>query len=79
MSISIIPITVGLILESSLLSKEQSRPVLYANLIQLTIYFSWIVLLGPEYGLIGFVIGFLLSSFVKPIFYQFILKSINYP
>jgi len=67
-SVAIILITVNIILDTQFLGREMSKIVLIGTGIQTIIYFSLIVLLGTEFGIIGLAFAFLISTIVRTTF-----------
>jgi len=67
MSISIIPIIISTILESTFMGKEKSKFVLTSAASQLGFYFLFLVIWGEEFGLIGLALAFLFSTIIRTI------------
>jgi O-antigen/teichoic acid export membrane protein len=65
LSIGIIPFTILYIQEAQFLGKEKSRAVLITTSLSLVSYFTLIVILGKEFGLIGIAIAFLISLTIR--------------
>ncbi len=72
MSIAIIPLSISAIQTSEFLGKENSRIVLIGSIIQFSVYFVLILILGGEYGLIGFAFGFLIAVSLRTIFNYYV-------
>jgi len=71
MSIAIIPLSISTIQQSEFLGKENSRIVLIGSIIQSSLYFVSIIVLGQWYGLEGLAVGFVLATIARMIFYFF--------
>ena len=69
MSVGIFPIVISAMIESRFLGHEKTNLVLISNGIQLGFYFSLIVILGQEMGLVGLAYSFLIATIVRAIFY----------
>lgn len=67
LSVAIVPYIINAIQTSKFLGKEESRLVLISRIIQAIMYFSLIIWLGTDYGLIGLTIGFLIAAIGKVI------------
>ena len=78
MSFGIIPLTISAIYESSFLGKQKSRFAITAIALQTSFYFSLLIVLGNEYGIIGIAIAFLISTIVRAIFYKITQFYTNY-
>jgi len=68
MSIAIIPITIHTIFESQFIGKEMPRIPLIGTGLQTITYFSLIILVGMEFGIIGIAIAFLISTVTRASF-----------
>ena len=79
MSFAIIPIVISTIIESVFLGREKSNFVLAAICIQVGFYFSLILVLGNQFGLMGIALSFLISTIARSIFYliSYQLKKTN--
>ena len=66
-SFSIIPITVTKIFTSKLLGQENSRRILFSKIASLITFIFAIVILSPDYGIIGISIGYLLSTIIESV------------
>ena len=64
-SVGIIPWVISIIFEARFIGKEKSKVVLIATSTQTGIYFLLLILLGFEYGIIGFSIAFLISIIIR--------------
>ena len=69
MTFALIPFTFTIIRESEFLGRENSRIVLIGSVLQTTSYFIMILVLGNEFGLLGFGFAFLFSTIPRTIFY----------
>ena len=76
LSLAIIPLTIISIQESEFLAKENSRVVLFGNVLQSGFYLVAIILLGQVLGLIGLSIGFVMATIIRSIF-NVIMKSVK--
>ncbi len=65
LSTALIPLSISMIQQSEFLGRENSRFVLIGSVIQTGLYFTLIILLGETMGIIGFAIGFLISSIMR--------------
>ena len=65
MSIAIIPITIYTLLETQFVGKEMPRVVTISTGSQVLAYFSLIILLGNEYGIMGIAFAFLSSAIIR--------------
>tara|TARA_Y100001936_G_scaffold172127_1_gene168465 strand:- start:99 stop:1244 length:1146 start_codon:yes stop_codon:yes gene_type:complete len=74
MSISVIPSSIALIFSSKFLGMEKSRHVLIGRIISLITITLGIILLGPNLGILGLAISFLLANSFGAIF----LSTSNY-
>lgn len=61
LNISIIPIVFSTLLEISFLVKENSRIVLFVNIVQTGLYFPLLFVLGDTLNITGFALAFLIS------------------
>jgi len=68
MSIAIIPITIYTIFESQFIGKEMPRIPSIGTGLQTITYFSLIILVGTEFGIIGIAIAFLISTVTRASF-----------
>lgn len=66
-SFSIIPMTVTKIFTSKLLGQENSRRILFSKIASLITFIFAIVILSPDYGIIGISIGYLLSTIIESV------------
>lgn len=77
-SLSVIPLLISIIYESTLLGNEKSKLVLFSGITQVSVFLPLLVLLGNNFGVEGFAIAFLISSIVRSIFnsisYNFLAK-----
>ena len=60
-SFSIIPVTVIMIFSSKLLGQEKSKQIVYSKIISMFVFIVVILILTPEYGILGLSVGYLLS------------------
>jgi len=65
MVVGMIPLIISIIFEASFLGRENSRIVLISNGIQTGSYFILLLVLGPELGLVGFALSFLISIIIR--------------
>ncbi len=68
LSISIIPITIYAIFESKFIGREMPKIALIGTGMQTIIYFSLMILLAVDFGIIGIAIGFLVSTVARAIY-----------
>lgn len=66
-SFSIIPMTATKIFTSKLLGQENSKQILFSKIVSLITFITFIVALGPIYGIIGIAAGYLLSTIIESI------------
>ena len=71
MSVGLIPMTIIAVQNIQFLGKENSLLVFIGSVIQTGLYLVLIILLGQYYGLIGFAVGFVVSTIIRTIFNQF--------
>jgi len=67
-SIAFIPIIVSEIFEVFFLGREHGKLIFMAAAIHTGTFFGLIVLLGSEFGVIGFAFAFLISSIIRAVF-----------
>jgi O-antigen/teichoic acid export membrane protein len=67
-SIGIIPFVISSIYEISFIANNQSKFSLIANFIQAGLYLPSLILLGNEFGILGFSLAFLFSHLVRMVF-----------
>jgi O-antigen/teichoic acid export membrane protein len=65
LSISIIPLAILEIQNAEFIGKEKTKIVLVGSIIQSVIYLVLIMLLGSEFGLIGFATGYLIAVMAR--------------
>jgi O-antigen/teichoic acid export membrane protein len=61
-SFSIIPVTVSMIFSSKLLGNEKSKQIVFSKIVSIIIFIVGILLLTPEYGVLGLAVSYLLST-----------------
>ena len=68
MSISIIPAVISSIQQSEFAGRENSKVILFGQIIKSGIYFILIILLGTNFGIIGLAYGILISTIAQVIY-----------
>lgn len=80
-AIGVIPWVISVIFEASFLGREKSKFVLIATGIQTISYFLLLMILGNEFGIIGFSMAFLISFIVRcvvnTVSYKIFFNKIN--
>lgn len=66
-SFSIIPMTITKIFASKLLGQENSKRILYSKIVSMITFVFMILVLSPQYGIIGLAISYLLSTITESI------------
>jgi O-antigen/teichoic acid export membrane protein len=66
-SFSMIPLTLTKIYSSELLGKENSHRILYSKIVSMVTFVIGMVVLSPDYGIIGLAISYLLSTITETI------------
>ena len=66
-SFSIIPITITKIFSSKLLGQENSRQIVYSKIVSIITFTVGIVILTPEFGILGLATSYLLSMVFETI------------
>lgn len=61
-SFSIIPVTATMIFSSKLLGNEKSKQIVYSKMLSIIIFIVGILVLTPEYGVLGLSVSYLLST-----------------
>jgi len=75
MSLAIIPLTINSIFESRFIGNEKPIIVTIGMALQTILYFSLIIFLGINYGIIGIAIAFLVSTISRTVLYNIIIKT----
>lgn len=71
MSIGIIPLVIAAIKSSELLGRERSKVILIGSSLNVILYFTLLVFLGSQFGLVGIATAFLASTIFIAVFYFF--------
>ena len=78
MSLALFPITISLILQTQFLGKGDSQTILIGGIIEVSIYFVLIIVLGQSYGLVGLAIAFVVAQSLKTC-YTLLVTYWNHP
>ena len=66
-SFSIIPMTLTKIYSSKLLGDENSQRILYSKVISMITFVVAMIILSPDYGIIGLTLSYLLSTVIETV------------
>jgi len=68
LSLAVIPLVIIGIKESEFMGKENNKMILYGNVLQSGAYLTFIITLGPIFGLFGVSLGLLVATILRVIF-----------
>ena len=66
-SFSIIPMTITKIFSSKLLGQENNKQIVYSKIVSMVTFIVGILLLSPEFGILGLAISYLLSTIFEAV------------
>ena len=66
-SFSIIPMTITKIFSSKLLGQENNKQIVYSKIVSMVTFTVGILLLSPEFGILGLAISYLLSTIFEAV------------
>ncbi len=75
MSITVIPMTINYIYQSKFLGNNQSKIILYASILYITVQISLIFYLGQIFGIIGAAMSLVIATSIQSLFFVIMDKK----